>query len=84
MNEFSVIKTPSGGMVLIYGKYNNALAIVDYDGNVLKGKIEQEEWIPLKNDKDSKFAWHGQCQIENGKMFGMIKPKSHSRKSALT
>ena len=84
MNEFSVIKTPSGGKVLIYGKYNNALAIVDYDGNVLRGKIDEEEWIPLKNDRDSKFAWHGQYQIENGKMLGMIKPKKHSRKSALT
>jgi len=80
MNEFSVIETPSGGKILMYGKQKGALAVVDYDGNVLNGNFEQEEWIPLKNDRDSKFAWHGHYRIDNGKMYGQIKPKVYARK----
>lgn len=93
MNEFSVIKTPSGGKILIYGKLHNAITVVDYDGNDLNGKLEQEEWIALKNDRDSKFAWNGEYQVENGKMYGKIKPrqprksthvKAHPRNSVFT
>jgi len=84
MNEFSVIKTPTGGKILIYGKFRDALAVVDYDGNVMNGALEEEEWIALKNDKDSKFAWNGNYKFENGKLYGLIKPMvtKHARKSA--
>jgi len=81
MNEFSVIKTPSGGKILIYGKLYNALTVVDYDGNYLNGNLEQEEWVALKNDRDSKFAWHGEYQVENGKMYGKVIPKLERRRS---
>ena len=72
-NNFSIVEDRYEKL-LVFGNIANAVAKCDYDGNIFKGN-HPDGWVEIRNDLDSKWAWHGETKLIDGKLFGKIKSK---------